>query len=193
MIGTTKGLYSRDVLGTRVLFEEVEVSALATENEEALWVGTDGEGLYRWDGSDFKKRYLQRDSTLFDHVTAIDYNHAHLYLGTTEAMYVFDGGRWSTVGPDEGLPAGEVTSIDASDWVVYVGTTNGLASYFNREISPIERFTGDHIGAIEVSGRRIVVATADEGLVLKLGPAYRILVAPSVVADSALAELSLLL
>ena len=192
MIGTDQGLYSRDVLGTKALFEEVSISALAVENEEALWVGTSGRGLYRYDGEQFKRRYLRRDTTLFDFVTALDFNHNHTYVGTAEAMYVYDGGRWATVSVEDGLPSADVTAIDASGWVVYVGTTDGLFSYFNDEVMPIERFAGNSISSVAVSGRRLVAGTASEGLVFKEGPSHRSLTKPELVADSSLASISML-
>ena len=192
MIGTSNGLYARDVLGTKVLLESVPVSALTPENEEALWVGTDGHGLYRWDGADFNRRYLRRDTTLFDYVTALAFNHGHLYLGTDEAMYVYNGGNWATVGFEEGLPDGTVRTIDATDWVVYVGTNNGLYSYFSDEVKPVDRFEADNITALAVSGRRIFASGGQAGLVMKQGPSFRVLLDAPQRSDSTLAAISML-
>ena len=192
MIGTDEGLYARDVLGMKTILEDVPVSALTAENEEAIWVGTDGRGLYRWDGDDLNRRYLRRDTTLFDYVTALAFNHAHLYVGTDEAMYDFNGGSWATVGFEQGLPDGAVLSIDASDWVVYIGTNNGLFSYFNDEIKPVERFDAHFVNALAVSGRRIFAAGGDAGLVMKQGPSYRVLLEAPHGDDGDLAAISML-
>jgi hypothetical protein len=95
------------------------------------------------------------------------------------------------VGFEEGLPDGAVLSIDASDWVVYVGTNNGLYSYFNDEIKPVERFDARYVNALAVSGTRIFAAGGETGLVMKQGPSYRVLLeAPR--GDADLAAISML-
>jgi hypothetical protein len=192
MIGTDRGLFSRDALGAKALFDGVAISALTAENEEAVWVGTSGRGLYRWDGTDFKRRYLQRDTSLFDNVTALAFNHNHLYLGTPEAMYVYNGGSWATVSNEDGLPQGEITSIDASDWTVYVGTSAGLVSYFDGVITPVERLDQSAIASLAVSGRRIIAGTESDGVILKKGPSYRKLVEPWTENSKDLASVSTL-
>jgi len=192
MIGTDEGLYARDVLGSTTVLEDVPVSRLAAENEEGLWVGTEGRGLYRWDGERLNRRFLLRDSTLFDHVTALAFNHCHLYLGTDDAMYVYDGGRWETVGIEQGLPDGAVLAIDATDWAIYVGTGNGLYSYFENEAKPVERFDVSSVNALAVSGNRIFASGGEAGLVMKHGPSVQVLLDAPRRADTDLAAISLL-
>jgi ligand-binding sensor domain-containing protein len=177
MIGSTEGLYARNLIGLVTMLQDVEISAL-TESDRGLWIGTAGEGLYQFDNFEFKRRYLQRDSTLFDDVTALAYNHRHLYMGTTRGMFVFDGGRWETVSTDDGLPTDQVTSIDASGWVVYVGTTGGLSSYFDNAVTPVDRIGSYAITAVGRSGNQVIAGTATNGIILKVGPSIKTLVEP---------------
>jgi len=177
MIGSTEGLFARSILGCVSLLEDVEVTALVADND-GLWIGTDGQGVYRWDGEEYSQRYLARDSSLFNHVTALAFNHNHLYLGTVNGMFVFDGGRWETVSTEQGLPNDVITSIDAAGWVVYVGTPDGMVSWFNQEINPVARMEGRTITSICRAGSRIIAGTDEHGLVIKTGPAIKTLVEP---------------
>lgn len=168
MIGTDDGLFSQTVLGIIKLKDSITVSALASDGD-GLWVGTDGEGLYRWDGEDFQKRFLSRDESLFNNVTALAYNHNHLYLGTDQGLFIYDGGRWNPIDFTCGLPSNVVTAIDASDWIVYVGTDKGLVTYYKDVFKPVEGFSGQQIAAVRKVDRQLVVATTDQGLFVKTG------------------------
>lgn len=177
MVGTTEGLYAKNVLGTMLLLDEKNVTAIA-ENGDGLWIGTDGDGLYCFDGERYRRRYLTRDPSLFDNITTLEAGHNHLYLGTTEALYVFDGGSWTTIGVEQGLPSGHVTSVDASDWVVYVGTTSGVISLFNGEIDQVDRLDNKVITSVRKSGYRLLAGTGQSGLMVKSGPAIRTITEP---------------
>jgi ligand-binding sensor domain-containing protein len=168
MIGTDNGLFSQTPLGIIKLKDSITVSAL-TSDGSGLWVGTDGEGLYRWDGEKFQKRFLSRDESLFNNVTALAYNHNHLYLGTDQGLFIHDGGKWNPIDFTCGLPSNVVTAIDASDWIVYVGTDKGLVSYFKDEFKTVEGFSGQQIAAVRKVDRKLVVATTDQGLFVKTG------------------------
>ncbi len=189
MIGTSEGLFARNILGTICLLEDMAVSAIA-EDSFGLWVGTSGQGLFHWNGERFKKRFLDRDDRLFDNVTALAFNHNHLYLGTDRGLFVYDGGRWETVSSAEGLPSNRVTSIDASDWIVYVATEAGLVSYFENEVSPVHKLGDRPVSVVRASGRKVIAGTNQDGLVLKAGPAVTTLVNPWQEQDGPLASLA---
>jgi hypothetical protein len=177
MVGTTHGLYARNLLGTMMLLDSMNVTAMVS-NYKGLWIGTEENGLYCWDGKTYKKRFLARDPSLFDHVTTLAAGHNHLYLGTGDGLYVFDGGSWQTYTTDEGLPSGHITSIDASDWVVLVGTANGAASLFEGEVNSVKRLDNQVITSIRKAGNRILAGTGQNGLMVKSGPAVRTIVSP---------------
>ncbi len=178
MIGTSNGLFAKSIFGNERLFDDIDVTDMAEDNA-GLWVGTQGQGLYRWDGSEFKRRYLVSDTAIFDFVNALDFNHNHLYVGTDEALYVYDGGRWETVNEESGLKAGAIRSIDASDWVVYIATSKGLSSWFNYDILPVKKIGDIPAKIVRRSGKDIIVATETDGLLLKSGPVVTTLIEPS--------------
>jgi hypothetical protein len=167
-VGTTEAFYSIDVTGIRELATNVRVSAI-TSDGLGIWVGTAGDGLYRWNGNSFKKRYLKRDSTLFDNVTALDYKHNHLYLGTDNGLFVHDGGAWTPFGLADGLPSETITAINASEWVVKVGTARGPVTFFNNEFKLISKLEGMIVTQFLKDDNKMLAATSNAGLVMKSG------------------------
>lgn len=178
IIGTTHGLYAKSIFGREALFDGIAVTALAEDNS-GLWIGTDGQGLYRWDEREFKRRYLVRDTAIFDFVKALDFNHNHLYVGTSEALYIYDGGCWETVTTENGLPSNDIRSIDASNWVVYLATAGGVSSYFNGDVMPVRKVGDVRASVVRTLGRKIILGTAGKGLLMKSGPVVTTLVEPS--------------
>jgi len=189
MVGTAQGLYSHDGTTSDLLMDDVFVSAMVAD-ESGLWVGSDGQGLYRWDGDDFNKRYLLRDQTMFDSVNTLDYNHEHLYVGTTRGMHVYDGGRWETITTAEGLPSNNVRTIDASAWVVYAGTEEGVVSYFGGDLRPVKKLADKKVNSLSRRGRRLIVATDYEGILRQSSSSLKVLVPP--VLDTTMDILSLI-
>ena len=185
LIGTENGLYAKSPLGTTSLMEGVFVTAMVADNN-GLWIGTDGQGVYRWDGVSFSKRFLVRDSSLFDYVNCLDYGHGHVYLGTDSGLYVFDGGRWQTLTVADGLPSDDITAIDASGWVVYIGTEGGVTTYFNNEFKPLKSLENLCATVLRSSSKGLLVGTDTEGLLLRSGAAIRTLVAPKGLNEMAL-------
>lgn len=182
MIGTESGLYSRDIFGKTKLMDDIVIADMTSDNS-GLWIGTKGNGLYRWDGEIFKKRYLLRDTTFFDNVITLDFNHNHLYMGTENGFHVYNGGRWETMTVDDGLPNSRITSIDASDWVVYIATDKGVVSFYNDELTPISDLEGRQVNVIKRKGLQLAVATEYEGILLKSGNNLKTIVEPTAESD----------
>ena len=185
MIGTESGLFAKSPIGTTSLMEGVFVTSIVADNN-GLWVGTDGQGLYRYDGTNFNKRFLVRDSSLFDYVNCLDFGHGYLYLGTDSGLYVFDGGRWQTLTVASGLPSDNITAIDASGWVVYIGTEAGVITYFKDEFKPLKSLESICATVLKSSSKGLLVGTDTEGLLLRSGSAVRTLVAPKGMNDLAI-------
>jgi ligand-binding sensor domain-containing protein len=168
LIGTTDGLYISDVDGVRELASGIDVSAI-TQDAEAVWVGTAGQGLYRWDGDTFRKRYLSRDSTLFDNVMAMHYNHSHLYLGTDKGFFVYDGGSWQPYGLADGLPSEVITAVNASDWVIKIGTTRGPVTFYDGQFKLMPKLENMVVTEFIKDGSKLLAATSNAGLIMKSG------------------------
>lgn len=168
LVGTTAGLYLFDFDGIRELASGLPVSVM-TSDPTGVWIGTAGEGLYRWDGQSFRRRYLRRDSTLFDNVTAMQYNHNHLYLGTDHGFYVYDGGCWQSFGLADGLPSEMITAVNADDWVVKIGTARGPVTFFNGQFKLMPKLESVVVTEFVKVDNRLVAATTNAGLLMKSG------------------------
>ncbi|MEZ5357910.1 MAG: hypothetical protein R3F48_03705 [Candidatus Zixiibacteriota bacterium] len=167
MVGTTNGFYQVDIDGIRELAKDINVTHIAS-SEMGVWVGTAGEGLYYYNGDSFRKRYLQRDPSLFDNVTALQHHYNHLYLGTDNGLFVYDGGRWQPFGLADGLPSENITAINADEWVVKIGTDRGAVTLFNNEFKPIGKFEGMIVTDFVNDGRKLIAATTT-GVYMKSG------------------------
>ncbi|MBN2226115.1 MAG: hypothetical protein JW763_02000 [candidate division Zixibacteria bacterium] len=178
MIGTDCGLFSMSESGEELLMDEVVVTDMACDGD-GLWVGTDGQGLFRWDGDGFHKRFLLRDTTIFDIVNSVTYSHQHLYLGTDVGLFIYDGGCWLQLTVADGLPSDIVETIDASSWMILVGTTNGVISYYNNEFLPVVALEEKRVNAFQRFGRNIIAATDHEGVIMKSGKTVATLITPN--------------
>jgi hypothetical protein len=168
LIGTGDGLYLYDFNRIRELASGFRVTAIASDPDGA-WIGTAGDGLYRWDGERFSKRYIRRDSTLFDNITALAYGHQRLYLGADKGLFVFDGGSWRQYGLADGLPSELITAIDACGWVVRIGTANGPVTFYDDKFTLMPHMEGLAVTKFVGDGSRLVAATSHAGLIMKSG------------------------
>jgi ligand-binding sensor domain-containing protein len=189
MVGSAQGLYSADGVTSELLLDDVVVSTMVAD-ANGLWVGTMGQGLFRWDGEDFKKRYLLRDPTMFNTVNALDYNHDHLYVGADRGLHIYNGGRWEILTTAEGLPANNVRTIDASAWVVYAGTEEGVVSWFGGDLRPVKKLANKRVNSLKLRGNRVIAATDFEGILAQSNSRLKTLV-PSVL-DTTMDILSLI-
>jgi ligand-binding sensor domain-containing protein len=179
MVGTDLGLYVESINGMEQLMDDVSVTSIVS-GFDGLWVGTDGQGLYYWDGDIFRKRYLLRDTSIFDIVHSLDYNHNHLYVGAATGFFVFNGGRWEQFTSVDGLPDDNVKSVDASSWVVYIGTENGIVSYFENNLTPVKKFETTSAAVVKSIGRKLIVGTDGNGVIMKAGSFVKTLVEPEI-------------
>jgi len=177
LIGTDQALLAKSLVGIEYLLDDVAVNCMTFDNN-GLWVGTDGQGLFRWDGDRFLKRHLVRDSSIFDYVYDLDFNHDHLFVGAATGFFVFDGGRWEHWTTEAGLPSNVVNSIDASDWMVYVGTDKGIISYFDKNLYPVRKFETMPADVVCLMGNKVIAADENGGIFIKRGYAVRTLIEP---------------
>lgn len=177
-IGTEAGLHATSIFGQETLLEDYPISALAA-TESGVWVGTKGVGLFQFDGVDFRERYLARDPSLMKQVTALDSKGDYVYIGTDNGLFVHDGGRWQQLGVEDGLPSNSITAIDASYWVVSIGTTDGLTTYFDGDITPVTQLATTPITSVARYGSKIIVGSTEDRLLVKSGPVVRPIIPPA--------------
>ncbi|MCP4705431.1 MAG: hypothetical protein GY865_12580 [candidate division Zixibacteria bacterium] len=177
LIGTDQGLISKGLISEECLLDDVNITCMTFDNN-GLWVGTDGQGLFRWDGDRFLKRHLVRDTTIFDYVYDIAFNHDHLFVGAATGFFVYDGGRWEHWTDEIGMPSNIVNSIDASDWMVYVGTDKGVISYFDKNLYPVRKFETMPADVVRLMGNKVIAADENGGIFVKRGYSVRTLIEP---------------
>ncbi len=175
MVGTESGLYSKTASGTVQLMRDVWVTAI-TADGNGLWVGTDGDGLYRWDNQQFTQRTLSRDSSLFDYVNSLTYSRGRLYLGTTNGLFVYDGGRWQPYTTADGLPSDNVMAVAVSGWNTYVATDQGVVSLNDGAFKPVRHLESEPSTSLHSSPSGLLVGTETDGLLLKQRDVVKLLV-----------------
>jgi len=183
MIGTGDGLYAKAGREYELVRENIPVSAL-TADESGLWVGTDGAGLFRMEGESFKKRYLLRDTSIFDDVNCLDYSRGYVYAGTDDALYIFDGGKWDTWTVANGLPSNVIRDIDAAGWMVYIATDNGVTGMFDNNLYPARSLENKIVNVIQRIDNKVIAGTDRDGLLMKSGASLMTLVEPGDLGDT---------
>jgi ligand-binding sensor domain-containing protein len=151
LVGTDEGLwyhcddpaYFPDCPYDTLIKDGMVVTALA-EDRQGLWVGTYGDGLYFFDGQKWRERFLERDSAMFDYVNALEYVYPHLWVGTDEAVFRYNGGKWAQMFVADSsefynVTAMEIAGFCRSEKGVLVATrNNGIFTFNGREeiVSP---------------------------------------------------------
>ncbi len=105
----------------------INVRALAVDDAGQLWIGTYGNGLYRWDpGSDAIIRYTTSSGTLADDfvLAAAAAPDAVLFgtFGGGAYRYSVDKAEWTHFDLDNGLMAMEISSLAHAAPFTYFGT-----------------------------------------------------------------------
>jgi ligand-binding sensor domain-containing protein len=170
LVGSEMGLWYHNDLPVgegpvqdKLLKEDVIVTALA-EDEDGLWMGTHGDGLYRFDGQKWRERFLQRDSAMFDFVNALEYTYPFLWVGTDEAVFRYDGGKWAQMFVADSSETYDVTCIMTTPAATYVGTDAGLLRFAQDSLTVDEFFDGSEIVGLCRSEKGVIVATREDGI-----------------------------
>jgi len=147
---------------------------------DGLWVGTDGDGLWRFDGETWQKRFLRSDTNAFDYVTALNYHWPHLMVGTPGGLYRFDGGAWDIhTGDSSDFPGGWISDIAFANHRWYVGTVDdGLWGMVGSSFFPVEELAGKSITRIKVFRDDVYVGTQTSGVYVRRAGQWRSLYLP---------------
>lgn len=171
LVGTDDGLwYHCDDAGyfegcpfDTLLKGDMAVTALA-EDRRGLWVGTYGSGLYYFDGQKWRERYLERDTAMFDYVNALEYSYPFLWVGTDEAVFRYDGGKWAQMFVADSSEYYDITAIMTTPAATYIGTTDGLLRYASDSLKTVDGYDGMEISGFCRSEKGVLVATRDNGI-----------------------------
>lgn len=170
LIGTELGLWYHSDLPIEegaapdtLLKDSIIVTALV-EDRGGLWVGTHGDGLYRFDGHSWLERFLYRDTLMFDFVNALEYSYPFLWVGTDEAIFRYDGGQWAQMFVSDSSETYDVTCIMTTPAATYIGTGAGLLRFAQDSLAIDEFFEGSEIVGLCRSEKGVIVATREDGI-----------------------------
>jgi len=164
LIGANDGLhyYNPDTTDT-ILKADILVNALS-EDVGGLWVGTFGDGLWRFDGEKWQRRYLTRDTSIFDFVTALEYSYPFLWVGTPSGIFRYNGGTWNQLYVSDSSEVYEVNCFLPRALNTYIGTNQGLFVYANDSLQAVPDFQDMRVVGLFKDGKDILVATRDSGI-----------------------------
>lgn len=169
LVGTDRGLWYHcnqqfDETGCAdtLLKSGIIVTTLATD-DNGLWVGTYGDGIFYFDGLTWQERYLKRDTFAFAFVNALEYSYPYLWVGTDEGIWRYNGGKWAQMCVADTSENYMVSSILTTPAATYIGTETGLYRYTNK-LSPVADYEGMAIAGLCVSERGVIVATRKDGI-----------------------------
>jgi ligand-binding sensor domain-containing protein len=171
LVGSDVGLwYHCDDIGyfescpyDTLLKEDIVVTALA-EDRGGLWVGTYGDGLYRFDGQKWRRRFLERDTAMFDYVNTLEYVYPFLWVGTDEGIFRYDGGKWAQMFVADSSEYYDVTAIMTTPAATYIGTTGGLLRFASDSLKVVEGYEDMAIAGFCRSEKGVLVATRNDGI-----------------------------
>lgn len=115
-----------------------QILSLFQDSKGNLWIGTNGEGLNKYNGVEFAK-YNQKNGLASNFVFSIaEGKDGKLYFGTNSGLSVFDGVRFINYTEKDGLPHFQVLKVFVDDnGDILLGTSKGLAKMVNKTITPL--------------------------------------------------------
>ena len=119
------------------------VNALFMDRDKAMWIGTEGQGLYRIaDGQ--VDRFLRADGLSGDSVTGFyEDREGNIWVATSEGIDCFRETRMVSFSVREGLSANQAGSVLAArDGTVWVGNQGALDAIRGRHVSSIRQNNG---------------------------------------------------
>jgi len=133
----TGDLFSFDSLNSDL--QARNVITLLPEGEDTLWIGTYGEGLYRWKRKANKIEHFSRDSGEIadDWVLCALRTDSGLYFGTFGggiSRYLPQRERWEQIGLSQGLSALDISSVTYAAPNLFFGTLGSGISILNESL-----------------------------------------------------------
>jgi len=142
------------------------IKSLGTDQEQNLWIGTDGKGLFQKAGSAFTL-FGTQDGMHSDLMTSISsVGSGKLVFGSYDnGIEIYDGKSFSPYPFNSLLPSKTIWSMTALNQSLWLGTSQGLAIQTNNKIKILKSedgLPGDEITALHSFKNKMYVG-ADEG------------------------------
>ncbi|MCD6162776.1 MAG: hypothetical protein J7K40_10235 [candidate division Zixibacteria bacterium] len=164
LIGANNGIHYFNEEGVDTLLKAEALTTALAEDVGGLWMGTFGDGLWRYDGERWQRRYLHRDNTLFDFVNALSYNYPYLWVGTPSGIFRFNGGSWNQLFVSDSSEVYEVNCFLPMFLRTYIGTEQGLFVFANDSLNAVPEFESEQVIGLFKEGKDILIATRDNGI-----------------------------
>lgn len=115
------------------------VIALLAENDDTLWIGTYGEGLYRWERGENRLEHFSRASGEIadDWVLCAVRAESGLYFGTFGggvSRFLPEKGLWERIGLGQGLSALDISSVTYAAPRLFFGTLGSGVSVLDESL-----------------------------------------------------------
>ena len=121
----------------------LHVTALFVDRENALWIGTEDQGIYRLSG-DKVDRFSSADGLSSDSVTTFyEDTEGNIWIATSEGIDCFRNVRVTTYSTRQGLKANIVDSVLAArDGTIWIGNHGSLDVIRGNRLSSVQLTTG---------------------------------------------------
>jgi hypothetical protein len=116
----------------------VNITALALDSANILWIGTAARGLFSYD---IDKQIWDHDSTtISDSITNMQAgSNGDLWVGTTGGLWKKEDGVWLELGEENNVPTETITALllDPDDQTIWIGTPSGLIHITSKVVETI--------------------------------------------------------
>lgn len=148
-------------------------------SENTLWMAarTMTGGLLRFDGSGWKLLSRGEGTGVMSNITRLSVRNGELWAGTTNnGIYLFKSGKWTVIGPEDGLPGLWITSLAGTGDGMYAGSPDGLGFYNGSRWKVYRTADGlpsNKVSALKVYKNKVVIGTFDRGISIFDGRRFR--------------------
>ena len=143
-----------------------QVMALLEDRSQALWIGTRGGGLIRFQNGQFTS-YTKQDGLSSNNIKTLYEDKAGiLWIGTIGGgLNRFDGESFTHYTTQEGLPGNVVLSItEGRAGNLWIGTEAGLAHFRDGHFAVPDALAGRMVRALHLDENEVLWAGTDQGL-----------------------------
>lgn len=114
-----------------------QVLSIFQDNPGNLWVGTNGEGIWKFSGKS-NITITKKDGLTGNYIYSIvQDSKGKMWFGTNNGISIYDGHKYTNITVDQGLPHNRVYCITEDKFrdQIWIATENGVAIYKDGKIS----------------------------------------------------------